>query len=153
MIHPTLLDRYAEELAHLDLGAAALARFRDCMMALVAEHVPDHAAFKAALDARGAGEMRRRIEAVTGRVPHWCMAPDAAVEDAEAMLRQALALHRRARELHREVKQAEFAFASEASASHFAQLCDLRARFTTLEGTEATIEGYGLLSGHTPPGD
>ena len=153
MNHPTLLDRYAEDLAHLDFGEAELARFRDRLVELLSEHVPDHAAFKAALDAQGGRAMRGRIEAVTSRLPHWCMAPEAAVEDAELMLRQALALHRRARELHKDVKHAELAFASDASVSHFAQLCDLRAQLTTLEGTEATIEGYGLLSGHSPSDD
>ncbi len=64
------------------------------------------------------------------------------------MLGQALTLHRKARELHKELLDATIALARDGSENHFAQVRDLKAMVTTLEGTEATVEGYGSLSGH-----
>ncbi len=153
MNHPALLDRYAEDLAHLDFDSPELARLRDAMVGLLSEHVPDHEAFKAALDAWGAGDLRRRVQTLAERAPLWSTGPAAALEDAELSLRQALALHRRARELHRNLQDARDALARDGSEARLAELLDIQARLTTLEGTEARVEGYGTLSGHRPPGD
>ena len=153
MNHPGLLDRHAEDLAHLDIGHPELARFRDLMVDLLAAHYADHALFKAALDARGGAELRRRIEDFAARLPHWCLSPQAAESDAELMLGQALTLHRKARELHKELLDATIALARDGSDNHFAQVRDLKAMVTTLEGTEATVEGYGSMSGHESADD
>ncbi len=150
MNHPALLDRYAEDLAHLGLDHPETARLRDMMVALLSEHVFDHEAFKAALDARGAGDLRRRVQAFAERAPLWSTGPAAALEDAELSLRQAMALHRRARELHRDLQEARDALARDPSEGRLAELRDIQAHLTTLEGTEAMIEGYGTLSGHNP---
>ncbi len=145
--HPGLLDRHAEDLAHLDIANPELSRFRDLVVDLLAAHYEDHALFKAALDARGGGDLRRRIEDFAARLPHWCLSPEAAEADAALMLGQALTLHRKARELHKELSDATIALARDGSENHFAQVRDLKAMVTTLEGTEATVEGYGTLSG------
>ena len=153
MNHPRLLDRHAEDLAHLDIGNPDLARFRDLIIDLLSAHYEDHASFKAALDARGGSSLRLRTEAFAARLPHWCLSPDAAESDAELMLRQALALHRKARELHKELRDATAALARDGSENHLAQVRDLQAMVMTLEGTEATVEGYGALSGHQAADD
>ena len=149
--HPALLERHAEELAHLDFRHADLTRLRDALVALSAEPPQDHQSLKAAVDAQGCRELRGRIEAAAEKLPHWCMSPEAADEDADLVLRQTLALHRRARELHKELKDAELAFGREASELNFARIRDLQTLVSAVDGTEATVEGFGTLSGHKPP--
>jgi DNA primase len=153
MNHPALLDRYAEDLAPLDFDTPELARLRDLMVGLLSEHVPDHAAFKAVLDARGAGDLWRRVQGVAERAPLWSTRPAAALEDAELSLQQALALHRKARELHKDLAKARDALARDDSEGRFAELCDIQAQLAILERTEAMVEGYGTLSGHKTLGD
>ena len=75
----------------------------------------------------------------------------AADADAELVLGQALALHRKTRELHRNLKDAEIAFGREATERNFARIRDIQGLVSALEGTEATVEGFGTLSGHKPP--
>ena len=150
MNHPVLLDRHAEDLVHLTFGNPELARLRDLMVELLSDHFADHESFKAALDASGAGELRRRVQAFAERAPLWSTRPSAALEDAEQSLHQALALHRKARELNKDLLETASALGREDSESRFAQLRDLQAQLSAQDGIEASIEGYGLLSGHKP---
>lgn len=153
MNHPALLDHYAEELAHLSLDQPAMAKLRDVMVELVSDHVPDHEAFKRALDSRGVGDLRRQIQALAERAPLWSTGVSAAIEDAEASLRQAMALHRRARELHKDLQEARDALGRDPSEGRLAELRDIQAHLGAVEGMEAMIEGYGTLSGHKSSGD
>ena len=153
MNHPALLDRHAEALAHLALDHPETARLRDLMVGLLSEHVPDHDAFKAALDARGAGDLRRRVQGFAERAPLWSTGPAAALEDAELSLLQAMALHRRARELHKDLQEARDALGRDLSEGRFAELRDIQTSLSAVEGTEAMVEGYGTLSGHNASGD
>ncbi len=150
--HPGLLDKHAEDLAHLDVAQAELAAFRDLVVTLGADVHGGHDAFKSAIDAAGKGDVRRRIEAAAARLPHWCMAPAAAEADAEHMLKQAVALHRKTRELHKQLDTARKAFADDGSEGNFAQICTLQAELHAVDGTEAIVEGYGSLSGHVAEG-
>jgi DNA primase len=63
-----------------------------------------------------------------------------------------LTLHRRNRTLNKELKEAERALGEEPSEQNFAWLQDVRAQLSSLEGTEASIEGFGTLSGRPAGG-
>jgi DNA primase len=56
-------------------------------------------------------------------------------------------LHRKNRTLNRELKEAERALGDEPSERNFAWLRDVQGRLAAIEGTEATIDGFGALSG------
>lgn len=56
-------------------------------------------------------------------------------------------LHRKTRTLHRELKEAERALGDDPSEENFTWLRDVRTRLLALDGTEASIEGFGALSG------
>jgi DNA primase len=56
------------------------------------------------------------------------------------MIQQALVLHQRARTLHTELKSAERAFSDDPSDANQAWLLDVKARLTSLEGTEASLD-------------
>ena len=153
MNHPALLDHHAEGLSELAFEAPELGALRDRMVELLSEHVLDHETFKAALDLRGSGDLRRRVQALAERAPLWSTGPAAAPEDAELSLLQAMALHRKARDLHRDLQDARDALAREPSEGRWAELQAIQAHLATLEGTEAMVEGYGTLSGHRASGD
>ena len=58
-----------------------------------------------------------------------------------------MTLHRKSRTLNKELKDAERALAEEPSDENLNWLRDVQGRLSALEGTEATIEGFGALSG------
>ena len=149
--HPSLLQHHAEDLAHFEFGHADLKRLSEILIALSSDHFANDEALKKVVDERGYRELRLRIEASAAKLPHWYLRPETADSDADQALRQALALHRKARELHRELKDAELALGRDESDSNLAWLRDVQTRLATLEGTEASVEGYGHMSGHKPP--
>jgi hypothetical protein len=63
-----------------------------------------------------------------------------------------LALHRRNRALNKELKEAERALGEELGEQNFAWLRDVRAQLLSLQGTEASIEGFEALSGRPAGG-
>ena len=77
----------------------------------------------------------------------WYSHPDAALSDADAVLRQALTLHHKARALHRELVSAEAALAKDACEANFARMRDIQEQLSALTGTEAAVEGFGASSG------
>jgi DNA primase len=76
--------------------------------------------------------------------------PEGAEEDAETSLKQCLALHRRARALNKELKLAEFALGQEVNEENFARLREIKLELAALDGREAALEGFGLMSGRQP---
>ena len=62
-------------------------------------------------------------------------------------MRQALHLHHRSRSLSRELRQAEEALGRDASEAAFAHLVEVKREIERVDGTEALIEGFGILSG------
>ena len=73
--------------------------------------------------------------------------PDAAAGDVLLTWKQLLALHRQSHSLTRELKDAELALGQDNSEANYARLRDVKSRLSTLEGTEALIEGFGDQSG------
>ena len=61
--------------------------------------------------------------------------------------RQLLALHRQWHSLIRELKDAELALGEDDSETNYARLQDVKARLSSIDGTEALIEGFGASSG------
>jgi DNA primase len=63
-----------------------------------------------------------------------------------------LTLHHRNRTLNKDLKDAERALGEEPSEQNLAWLLDIKAQLSSLEGTEASIEGFGALSGRPSGG-
>jgi DNA primase len=77
----------------------------------------------------------------------WAARPEAAADDVLATWKQLVTLHRQWHSLTRELKDAELALGSDNSEANYARLLDVKARLSTLDGTEALIEGFGASSG------
>ncbi len=71
--------------------------------------------------------------------------------DAETGLNHALALHYKSVELNRELRAAETALGQDPSEESFERLKDIQNQITSVDGTEALIEGFGSLSGRATP--
>ena len=58
-----------------------------------------------------------------------------------------IGLHRKQRTLHRELKDAEQALGTEPSEENLRWLRDVQGRLSVMEGAEASLEDFGVLSG------
>jgi len=88
-----------------------------------------------------------RIERSITTPSVWGARPEAAPGDVLLTWKQLLALHRQWHSLTRELKDAELALGQDNSEANYSRLIDVKSRLSTLDGTEALIEGFGDQSG------
>src|SRR5690606_16715588 len=100
-----------------------------------------------ALIARGHGPVLDRMRTLLARQGVWQVDADSAQIDAETGLKHALALHYKSVQLNRELKAAETALGEDLSEHSFERLRDIQNQISSVDGTEALIEGFGSLSG------
>jgi DNA primase len=146
--HPWLIEAHAEEISELEFlhpGADQLRR--TILDAGAAHHDRDPAALRAFIAAGNLGAVVVRLEAAITHLSDWPARPGAAPEDVRPWWTHIVTLHRKARTLHKELRDAERALGDEPSEKNFGWLRDIRGRLSALEGTEASIEGFGALSG------
>src|SRR5262249_1074672 len=96
---------------------------------------------------RGFADLLTRIERTIPTPSVWGARPQAAAADVLPTWKQLIALHRQWHSLTRELKDAETALGQDNTEANYARLRDVKARLTSLEGTEALIEGFGASSG------
>jgi DNA primase len=146
--HPWLLENHAEELVELEFHHPDADRLRRAILEAAADHeAVDSHALRVAIDKRNLGTLLARLETPLSHGADWPARPDAAPEDVRPWWTHVVTLHRKSRSLNKELKDAERALAEDASDSNLNWLRDVQGRLTALEGTEATIEGFGALSG------
>jgi len=146
--HPALAENRFESLAGLEFGSPVTRKLLAALLELVmADHDMSGDALRAALGARGFGPELDRMEGVLKGQGIWQTGPEVAATDAETGLRHALALHYKAVELNKALKAAENALDVDWTEDSFRVLQDIKNQITTVDGTEALIEGFGSLSG------
>ncbi len=146
--HPSLLNEAFDYFADLELPDGELARLRSLVLdvAMTAPLISRDAVMDA-FEAAGVTDVFTGFERRVRMNRDWAFLPEAAVEDAREALRQALHLQHRHRSLHRELRNAEAAFATEQTEQAYAQIVEIKREMDNLAGTEALIDGFGLLSG------
>jgi len=107
----------------------------------------DRADLVAELTRRGFGEFLVRIERAITTPSVWGARAEAAAADVLLTWKQLLALHRQWHSLTRELKDAELALGQDNTETNYTRLRDVKARLSTIDGTEALIEGFGDQSG------
>ena len=107
----------------------------------------DRADLVAELTRRGFGDFLVRIERAITTPSVWGARPEAAAADVLLTWKQLLALHRQWHSLTRELKDAELALGQDNTETNYTRLRDVKARLSTIDGTEALIEGFGDQSG------
>jgi DNA primase len=149
--HPWLLETEAEQLSDLEFLNSDADTLRRIMLDITASRQSDPhfspAALREAVMARDRGAVLQRIEGALTHLADWPAREGAAPEDVRQWWNHVLTLHRKNRTLNKELREAERALGEELSEQNFAWLQDVRAQLSSLEGTEASIEGFGALSG------
>ena len=156
--HPWLLHDHLEELAAAEFRHADSQKLKGALIDTFAygaeEFARDgdagRAGVLAELNRRGFDSVIARIERTITTQSVWGARPEAAPEDVLLTWKQLVALHTGLRTLIRELKDAELALGQDNTEANYARLCDVKARLSTLDGTEALVEGFGVSSGRSP---
>ncbi len=146
--HPWLIESHAEELADLEFLNGDADLLRRAMLETAAGLDPvTPEALRRALLARDCGAILARIEGALTHLADWPAREGAANDDISQWWTHVLTLHRKNRTLNKELKEAERALGDEPSEQNFARLQDVQGRLSAVDGTEASIEGFGASSG------
>jgi DNA primase len=158
--HPWLLHDHMEELAEAEFRHADTQKLKSALIDVFAHHSAgefredsgraseaDRTELVAELDRLGFGALLGRIERSITTLSVWGAQPQAARDDVLLTWKQLVALHRQWHSLTRELKDAETALGQDNSEANYTRLLDVKARLSSLDGTEALIEGFGTSSG------
>ncbi len=146
--HPALAEERLEALAGLDFETSQAQSVMAAILDLAAhEHALDGPGMTQALEARGFGPLLERMRSFLVMQGVWQTAENIAAMDAETGLVHALALHNKKVQLNKDLKAAEVALGDDPSEENFERLRDIQNQISTVDGTEALIEGFGSLSG------
>src|SRR6202030_1836157 len=158
--HPWLLHDHMEELAEAEFRHADTQKLKSALIDVFAHHSAgkfredsgsaseaDRTELVAELDRLGFGPLLGRIERSITTLSVWGAQPQAARDDVLLTWKQLVALHRQWHSLTRELKDAEIALGQDNSETNYTRLLDVKARLSSLDGTEALIEGFGASSG------
>ncbi|CAM5764295.1 DNA primase [Labrys miyagiensis] len=144
--HPVLLDDHCELLAEIEFDNAEANRLRQALIDCVAHGLHESPEIEVELHGLGFERLLHYITSVSAPTHFW-VRRDAAFPDVRDGFVHAVALHHKNRTLHKELRLAAAALEQDLTDENFARLQDIKAQIATMEGTEATIEGFGASSG------
>ncbi len=148
--HPWLLEHHAEEFAEFEFLNPDADLLRRAVLDAVASHeASEPAAMRALLAARGHGSVLARLDSAITHTSDWPTREDAAADDVAQFWTQIVTLHRKVRTLNKELKDAERALGENSSEANWARFRDVQGRLSAIDGTEASIEGFGASSGRS----
>ncbi len=166
--HPWLLHDRLEELAETEFRHGDAMRLKTALIDVLAhrfgqergEQAAPESAYEfgvavdidrvellAELTRRGFADLLARIERAITTPSVWGARPQAASGDVLLTWKQLLALHRQWHSLTRELKDAELALGQDNSEMNYTRLRDVKARLSSIDGTEALVDGFGDQSG------
>jgi DNA primase len=147
--HPWLLESHAEEVAELEFLNPDADLLRRTILDAAAVHsgseLPED--FRGLIAGREHGALLARIERALTHAADWPARSGAAPDDVRQWWGHVVTLHRRMRTLNRALKDAERALGEDPTEQNYAWLRDVQGRLSALDGTEASIDGFGVLSG------
>jgi DNA primase len=150
--HPWLLHDHLEDFSALEFRHPETERMKAALIDIFAhDGAPDHDVMRTQLATRGLGGLVERIERAITTPSVWGARPQAAAADVQMTWNQLVALHRQWHSLIKELKDAEQALGQDATEANYSWLRDVKARLSTIDGTEALIEGFGASSGRAAP--
>ncbi|BDA85765.1 DNA primase [Aureimonas sp. SA4125] len=146
--HPLLFHEAFDYFAELELPQGGLSQLRSAVLDIYAEHHPgSREELLRHLAPDGARAVYEGFQQRLRELRLWTFLEDAAPEDAREAVRQALHLHHRFRSLNRELRSAEEILGQQPSETAYAHVVEVKREIEALAGTEALIDGFGILSG------
>jgi DNA primase len=154
--HPWLLHDHLEELAEAEFRHAETQKLKGALIDVFAHRFAqdfsgnseaERTELGSELARRGFADLMARIARSITTPSVWGAQPQAAAADVLLTWKQLVALHRQWHSLTRELKDAETALGQDNTEANYARLRDVKARLSSLDGTEALIEGFGASSG------
>ncbi len=150
--HPVLIEKQIERLAALEFRSRGAKKMLAALIdALGLDPVAAGQDMTSKLKESGFGAEIELMQALLARQGIWQSGADIDPGDAEVGLNHALALHYKSVELNKELRSAELALGQGPSEKSFERLRDIQNQITSVDGTEALIEGFGSLSGRATP--
>jgi DNA primase len=148
--HPWLLHDHLEDLSGIEFRHGDTQKLRGVIVDVLAhDGTIESEKLRLELTRRDCEPLLARIERAITTESVWGARPEAAPDDVRMTWRQLIALHRQWHSLLRELKDAEHALGQDGSEANYSWLCDVKARLSDIDGTEALIEGFGVSSGRT----
>jgi len=146
--HPWLLHDHLEDLSQIEFRHGDTQKLKNALIDILAHDASvDGSRLRAEIEQRGLAGLMVRIDRSITTSSVWGVRPDTAPDDVRMTWRQLLALHRQWHSLIKELKDAEHALGQDGSEANYSWLCDVKARLSDIDGTEALIEGFGVSSG------
>jgi DNA primase len=143
-----LLESHAEEFAHFEFLNPDADLLRRAILDAGAGHeIDDPEVLRSVLAGRGLGSVLTRLDAAITHASDWPAREGAAADDVAQFWTQIVTLHRKVRTLNKELKDAQLALGENSSEANWARFLDVRDRLSAIDGTEASIEGFGASSG------
>jgi DNA primase len=148
--HPWLAHDQLEELASLEFRHADTQKFKVALLDILThEETLEMEELRARLAAQGHSKLMARIDMAITVPSVWGARPEAAPDDVLMTWKQLIALHHQWHSLIKELREAEQALGQDSSEANYAWLQDVKGRLSTVDGTEALVEGFGVSSGRT----
>jgi DNA primase len=153
--HPSLLAEHIEDLAALEFESPDANELRDLMVRCASSNAQEHfgteqdvpADLNEAIEEAGLARFLAKLKAMHAHANLWSVRSEAATADAAVTLRQVLSLHRKVWALNRELREIVGRLAEDPSDEETARLAEIQTELSTLDGTEAALEGFGAMSG------
>jgi DNA primase len=158
--HPPLLADHIEDLAAFEFESHEASALRDLLVQAASETLEGEGAndrdlaagLSETISKAGLASFLGRLKGMAAHANLWSVQPEAATADAAITLRQVLSLHRKVWALNSELRNIAGRLAEDPNEGDAARLADIQTQLSTLEGTEAALEGFGAMSGRASRG-
>jgi DNA primase len=152
--HPSLIAEHLEEFVAIDFEAREARALQQLLVEIATsraadEEPEDSAPLEQEIEKAGLGAFLSRLEGMVAHANLWSVRKGAAPADAAVTLKQVLSLHRKVSTLNRELRAVERRLADDPCEEDQARLAEIRAQLSAIDGTEASLEGFGSMSGRS----
>lgn len=149
--HPSLIAEHLEDLVAVEFEAREARALQQLLVEIGTSRPQSELdcdpSIEEEIERAGLGAFLSRLEGMVAHANLWSVRKGAAASDAAVSLRQVLSLHRKVSTLNRELRAVERRLANDPCEEDQARLAEIRAQLSAIDGTEASLEGFGSMSG------
>ncbi len=151
--HPDLIETQMETIAQIEFETP---KAQEILSAIIdASYVNEEEKSETLSDSlieKGFETELKNMQKLLNEYGIWQTGQKIAKNDAQTGLKHASDLHYKLVALNKELKTAEIALGNDLSEENLEKLLDIQNQITSIDGTEALIEGFGSLSGRETRG-